>query len=153
MRVEGATDVKSYLAGLPADRRTMIEHVRGLVRKNLPKGIEETFDYGMIAWVIPLSIQPETYNGKPLMFAALASQKNNCTIYLTCVAGDKKRAAILKDGFKKAGKRLDMGKSCIHFKTLDDLPLPVIADVISNASIKGFLDVANAARGAKKRKT
>ena len=107
----------------------------------------------MIAWVIPLSIQPETYNGKPLMFAALASQKNNCTIYLTFVAGDKKRAAILKDGFKKAGKRLDMGKSCIHFKTLDDLPLPVIADVISNASIKGFLDVANAARGAKKRKT
>jgi len=152
MRVAGATDVRSYLAGLPADRRAMIEKVRAVVAKNLPEGIEEMFDYGMITWVVPLSIQPETYNGKPLMFAALASQKNNCTIYLTSVAGDKKIEGRLRDGYKKAGKKLHMGKSCIHFKTLDDLPLPVIAEVIAAASTKRFRDVADAARGARKRK-
>jgi hypothetical protein len=150
MRVAGATDVKSYLAGLPADRRATLLKIRALVKKNLPKGIEEMFDYGMITWVVPLSIQPETHNGKPLMFAALASQKNNCTIYLTSVAGDKEIEGRLRDGFKKAGKRLNMGKSCIHFKTVDDLPLPVIAEAISAASTKGFLDVANAARATRK---
>src|SRR5262249_16790580 len=118
MRVPGATDVKSYLAGLPADRRAMIETVRAVVQKNMPKEIEEMFDYGMITWVIPLSIQAETYNGKPLMFAALASQKNRCTIYLTSVAGDKRIEKILSDGYKKAGLKLVMGKSCIHFRTL-----------------------------------
>ena len=152
MRIAGATDVKSYLAGLPPDRRAMIEQVRAVVMKNLPTGIEETFEYGMIAWVVPLSIQPDTYNGKPLMFAALSSQKNNCTIYLTSVAGDKRIEGRLREGYKKAGKKLHMGKSCIHFKTLDDIPLPVIAEVIAASSTKRFLDVANAARGAKKRK-
>jgi hypothetical protein len=150
MRVAGATDVKSYLEGLPADRRAMIEKVRAMVSKNVPRGIEEMFDYGMITWVVPLSIQPDTYNGKPLMFAALASRKNNCTVYLTGVAGDKKVEGRLRDGFKRAGKRLSMGKSCIHFKTLDDLPLPVIAEAISATSTQRFLEIHDAARGKRK---
>jgi hypothetical protein len=150
MRAAGATDVKSYLEGLPADRRATIEKVRAMVSRNVPRGIEETFDYGMITWVVPFSIQPDTYNGKPLMFAALASRKNNCTVYLTSVAGDEKIEGRLRDGFKRAGKRLSMGKSCIHFKTLADLPLPVIAEAISATSMKRFLAIHTSARGTKK---
>ena len=152
MKVAGATDVQSYLAGLPADRRAIIERVRTLVRKNLPKGIEETFDWGMISWVVPLAIEPNTHNGKPLLYAALASQKQNCTLYLTGAAGDARILRRLEDGFKKAGKKLHMGKSCIHFKTLDDLPLPVIAEAIAAAQLETFLAVSRSARGGSRKK-
>lgn len=126
-----ATTVKEYLDWLPENRRKAISKVRQAIRKHLPKGYEEAINYGMITYQVPLKKFPETYNGQPLCYAALAAQKNFNTLYLMVPYGDKKKRAELEDAFKKAGKKLDMGKSCIHFKEPDDLPLPAIGKLIA----------------------
>src|SRR5687768_12214248 len=111
-----ATTVKEYLEELPEDRRKAISKVRSMIRKHLPKGYEERMNFGMIAYQIPLKTLPDTYNGQPLCYAGLAAQKNFNTLYLMVPYGDTKQRAALENAFKKAGKKLDMGKSCIHFK-------------------------------------
>jgi hypothetical protein len=126
-----ATTVKEYLDWLPEDRRNAISTVRDVIRKHLPKGYEESISYGMIAYQVPLKKFPETYNGQPLCYAGLAAQKNFNTLYLMVPYGDKKQRAELEKAFEKAGKKLDMGKSCIHFKQPDDLPLPAIGKLIA----------------------
>src|SRR5690606_19365511 len=95
--------------------------------------------WGMIAYEVPLSTFPDTYNGQPLMFAALASQKKHMSLYLTCAYGDKVTERFLRDEFKARGLKLDMGKSCIRFKSLDELPLDIIGKVIKSCSLKDFL--------------
>jgi hypothetical protein len=127
-----AQTVKGYLDELPRVRRAVIAKVRDMIRRNLPAGYEEAMGYGMITYSIPLSRYPETYNGQPLMYVALAAQKNNYAVYLTGSYGDPTRAAKLKAGFKAAGKKLDAGKSCIRFKKLEDLPLDVIGEAIAD---------------------
>ncbi|MGH7719026.1 MAG: DUF1801 domain-containing protein [Gemmatimonadaceae bacterium] len=126
-----ARTVDQYLAELPPERRAVVAKVRDTVRRNLPKGYEETMR-GMISYEIPLSRFPKTYNGLPLAYAALAAQKNYYALYLMNVYGDAKREAWFRSEFKKAGKKLDMGKSCVRFKALDDLPLDVIGQTIAS---------------------
>jgi hypothetical protein len=111
-----AATVADYLAELPADRRAEISHVRDLTNEALPNGYREGIGYGMIGWVIPLERYPATYNRQPLAYAALAAQKNYNSLYLTCVYASKERTAKLKAAFTAAGRKLDMGKSCIRFK-------------------------------------
>lgn len=134
-----AKTVESYLAALPADKRAMISAVRDVVRRNLPKGYQEEIGFGMIAYNVPLSRLPETYNKQPLMYAALAAQKNYNAIYLMGVYSDAARAKRFTDGFAKAGKKLDMGKSCVRFKTLDDLPLDVIGETIAGLPVDDYI--------------
>ena len=134
-----ATTPAQYLAKLPAERRAVIAKVRSVIRKRLPRGYKEMTGYGMLIYAIPLSTYPVTYNGQPLMYAALAAQKNNYAIYLMAVYGDKHREAQLRDGFKAAGKKLDMGKSCIRFKRLDDLALPVIGNLIAGIPMAAYI--------------
>jgi uncharacterized protein YdhG (YjbR/CyaY superfamily) len=134
-----AKTVADYLAELPADRRRTISTVRAVVRKNLPKGYKETIGYGMICYSVPLSAYPDTYNGQPLCYAALAAQKHYCALYLMNVYGDEPAAKAFRDGFKQAGKKLDMGKSCVRFKTADDLPLDVIGKTIATTPMKAFI--------------
>jgi hypothetical protein len=126
-----ATTVKEYLDWLPEDRRKEISRVRSTIRKHLPKGYEEAITYGMIAYQLPKKMLPETYNGQPLCYAALAAHKNYNTLYLMGAYGSARLKADLQKAFDKAGLKLDMGKSCVHFKTADDLPLPAIGKVIS----------------------
>jgi len=139
-----ATSVAEYLDALPNERRKLISAVRALIRKHLPKGYEEGFEYGTITYQIPLDRCPDTYNGKPLCYAALASHKNYCTLYLMAPYGNPKLRAELEDGFKQAGKTLDMGKSCVHFKSMDDLPVAVVARSIASVAadkyIKAYTD-------------
>jgi hypothetical protein len=139
MQIHASTPAQ-YLAKLPAERRAVLAKVRSVIRKRLPKGYKETTGYGMLVYVIPLSTYPVTYNGQPLMYAALAAQKNNYAIYLMAVYGDKRREAQLRDGFKAAGKKLDMGKSCIRFKRLEDLALPVIGDLIAGIPMADYIE-------------
>ena len=139
MVMSKATTVAEYLAELPADRRKTISAVRAVVRKHLPKGYKETIGYGMICYNVPLSTCPDTYNGQPLCYAALAAQKNYCALYLMNVYGDTLMAKSFRDGFKKAGKKLDMGKACVRFKTADDLPLDVIGQTIAATPVKAFI--------------
>jgi hypothetical protein len=134
-----AQTVKGYLDELPKERRAVIAKVRDMIRRNLPAGYEEAMGYGMITYSIPISRFPETYNGQPLLYVALAAQKNNYAVYLTGSYGDPGRAAKLKAGFKAAGKKLDAGKSCIRFKKLEDLPLDVIGEAIADIPADEFI--------------
>ncbi|HEX5724748.1 MAG TPA: DUF1801 domain-containing protein, partial [Longimicrobiaceae bacterium] len=89
-------------------------------------------NWGMISYEVPLERFPRTYNGQPLGYAALAAQKNYYALYLTSVDGDAEKESWLEEEFRKAGKKLDMGKSCLRFRTLDDLPLDVIGRAIAS---------------------
>ena len=149
MVMSKAKTVADYMAELPADRRKTIAAVRAIVRKNLPKGYKESVGYGMICYNVPLSTYPDTYNGQPLCYAALAAQKNYCALYLMNVYGDTPTAAAFKDGFKKAGKKLDMGKCCVRFKTPDDLPLDVIGKTVAATPMKAFIEKYEKARKKK----
>jgi hypothetical protein len=129
-----AATVEEYLNELPEDRRAVVSTVRDVVLKNLPEGYREVMNWGMITYEIPLERYPDTYNGQPLAYAALAAQKSYYALYLTCAYQDQGSAAWIAEEFRKAGKKLDMGKSCLRFKKLDDLPLDVIGQVIASTS-------------------
>ena len=135
-----ATTVEQYLVELPDDRRDAIETVRDLVVANLPEGFIESMNWGMITYSVPLETYPNTYNGQPLMYAALASQKNYMSLYLTAVwAADGAREDFLSK-YRESGKRPDMGKSCVRFRTLDDLPLDVISETIGATDVESFIE-------------
>ena len=134
-----ATSVDEYLAGLPENQRAVLEPVRDTIRKNLPNGYQEVIQGKFITYVIPLSRYPKTYNRQPLQYVALAPQKNYYTLYMMVPYADEKELAQLQNGFKKAGKKLDMGKSCIRFKKLEDLPLDVIGESVARTSVDDYI--------------
>jgi uncharacterized protein YdhG (YjbR/CyaY superfamily) len=134
-----AATVAGYLAELPPERRKVVAAVRKTVRANLPKGYVESMNWGMIAYEIPLSRYPLTYNRQPLMYAALAAQKNNFALYLTGVHGNPEMIALLKEAYRRAGLKLDMGKSCLRFKGLDQIPLDAIGRLIGRVPVDEFI--------------
>ena len=134
-----ASTVTEYLQELPPERREVISKVRQEILENLPEGFVESMNWGMISYEIPLERYPDTYNGKPLSYAALAAQKNHYAVYLMNIYQSPGREAWLKDEFEKAGKRLDMGKSCVRFRKLENLPLEVIGEVISSTTLEEFI--------------
>lgn len=121
--------------------------LRQLILRRLPAGFEEGMEYGMISYVVPLSRYPETYNGKPLMLAALASQKQYMALYLMSVYGDAETERWFAEGFRRAGKRLDMGKSCVRFRALEALPLDVIGEAIARVSVAEYIAGYERVRG------
>jgi hypothetical protein len=141
-----ATTVKEYLAWLPEDRRKVISKVRRVIRKHLPKGYEEKLTYGLISYQVPLKTLPDTYNGQPLCYAGLAAQKKHNALYLMSAYGDAKQRAALERAFKAAGKKLDMGKSCVRFKTAEDLPLPAIGKLIAAVPPAKYIATYEASR-------
>ena len=145
MRSDAAT-VEEYLAELPDDRREAIAAVRDEILGRLPEGYEEAMNWGMIAYEVPLERCPDTYNGQPLMYAALASQKRHMAVYLSGVYGDAElRERFLAD-YRATGRRLDMGKSCVRFRTLEDLPLELIGDAVAALTVDEFIAMGEAAR-------
>ena len=141
-----AATVDEYLEELPPERRAIVASVRDLVRRNLPEGYRETMSWGMISYELPLERYPNTYNKQPLGYAALAAQKNNYTLYLNCVYQNDKQRMWLEREFQMAGKKLDMGKSCLHFKRLEDLPLDVIAQAIASTPPDQYIEQYEASR-------
>lgn len=129
-----ALTVEEYLHELPPDRRDVVAEVRRTILENLPEGYVESMNWGMISYEIPLEAYPETYNDQPLGYAALASQKRHYSLYLMGAYADSAQETQIVEGFKKAGKKLDMGKSCVRFRKLDDLPLDVIGRVIASTT-------------------
>jgi len=144
-RSKGKT-VAEYLAQLPDDRRATIAAVRQHVVRHLPKGYEETMSAGMIAYVIPLARFPKTYNKQPLWYAALASEKSYCSLHLMRVYWDAQQTAALKAAFARAGKKLDMGKACVRFKTVEDLELDSIGTVIASTPPDAFIAIYEKSR-------
>ena len=141
-----AATIDEYLAELPEDRRAAIAEVREVVLRNLPAGYVETMSWGMIGYEIPLERYPKTYNGQPLMYAALGSQKNYCAVYLMGVYGDGEQARRFKEEFKRAGKKLDMGKSCVRFRTADDLALDAVGEVIAGTTPEQYIAIHEKSR-------
>jgi hypothetical protein len=126
-----AATVEEYLEELPEERREVVSAVRDMVLAHLPEGYEETMRWGMISYEIPLSRYPVTYNKQPLGYVALAAQKNYYSLYVLSCYQDSDDEAWLREQFRKAGKKLDMGKCCVRFKRVEDLPLEAIGEVIS----------------------
>jgi hypothetical protein len=147
-----AETVKEYLAELPPDRRKELETVRKVIKKNLPKGFKEGMDFGMISYYVPLSRYPDTYNGHPLGIVALASQKQYMSLYLMGVYAHQAEREWFEAEYEKTGKKLDMGKSCLRFKTAEELALPLIGKVIAKTGVDEFLKKYESSRPAKKKK-
>lgn len=145
MRSDAAT-VEEYLEGLPRERWEAISRVRSVILERLPDGYEEKMRWGMISYEVPLSIQPDTYNGKPLMYAALASQKRHMAVYLSGVYADPVAREDFEEAYRATGKRMDMGKSCVRFRRLEDLPLHVIGDAVSRYPVEEFVDLYHRGR-------
>jgi hypothetical protein len=148
-----ASDVKTpaqYISSLPADRAKTIAAMRAFVNKHMPRGYEECLVWGTIGWTIPLSRYPETHNKQPISYVALSSQKNYCVLYLFGPAWSASQLAQLKAAFKAAGKKLDMGQSCVNFKSPDDLPLDAIGKLIAAISSEQWIEMYEQSRSKTK---
>ena len=141
-----ATSVKDYLAELPEERRKAVTAVRKVIRKNLAEGFIESMQYGMISYSVPLKRYPDTYNKQPLAYVSLASQKNHMAVYLMGIYGDGKLRRAFEAKYKKTGKRMDVGKCCVRFKKLDDLPLGIIGEAVAAMSVDDFIALYENAR-------
>ena len=146
MRSE-AKAVEKYLAELPDDRRAAIAEVHDTILANLPEGYEEVMNWGMVTYQVPLEVYPNTYNKQPLMYAALASQKNHMAVYLSAIYSDEGSRDRFEAAYKMTGKRFDVGKSCVRFKKLEDLPLDVIGNAIRGVSVDDFVALYEQERG------
>ena len=144
-----AATVEEYLAEISEDRRGDVEAVRDLVLDNLPDGYVETMRWGMITYEVPLETYSDTYNGKPLMFVALAAQKRHLALYLTNVAFVHGSEEAFKEKYVETGKKLDMGRSCLRFKRVDDLAMDLIAESIRSMPPDEFIRQYEASRAAR----
>lgn len=141
-----ATSVQQYLEELPPERREVISAVRQVILENLPEGYVESMNWGMVAYEIPLEDYPDTYNGKPLAYLSLAAQKRHYSLYMMDVYGNTEKEARLRDGFEEAGKKLDMGKSCLRFKKLEDLPLDLIGELVASTPLEEMIAIYEESR-------
>ncbi len=146
-----ASTVADYLSGLAPDRRAPIEAVRNAIRANLDQGYEEGMQYGMVGYYVPHRLFPAGYHcdpKQPLPFVALASQKNYMSLYLMGVycgctegaGGETADARWFREAWAKAGKKLDMGKSCVRFKKIEDVALDVIGEAIRRIPAKLYIE-------------
>lgn len=149
MATSRAATSDAYLEELPAERRALVAAVRELVRRHLPAGYRETMGFGMICWVVPLERYPDTYNGQPLAYVSLASQKDYCSLHLMGPYGDAAVLRSLEEGFAAAGKRLDMGKSCLRFRSLDALAPDAVGRAIAALTPEAFIARYEASRPPK----
>ena len=140
------TTVQGYLESLKPEQRDVVSAVREVVLENLPEGYQESMNWGMISYELPFERFPHTYNKQPFSYAALAAQKNYFSLYLNGAYVDPEQAQYLTKEFKKRGKKLDMGKSCLRFKKLDDLPLDVIGKVIASTPPDKLIKQVEAAK-------
>ncbi len=142
-----AKTIDAYLAELPPERRAVIAAMRDRVNAYLPPGYEETMNWGMITWQIPLARYPTTYNKRPLAYVALAAQKNNYALYLSGVYAEGEQERKLRAEAAALGKKLDMGKSCVRFRNIEDLPLDAIGELIASMSVEAYIASYEARRG------
>lgn len=145
-----ATNVEQYIAELPEGRREVVSTLRELIRRHLPKGYVESMTWGMICYTIPLADYPHTYNGHALCYVSLAAQKNYCSLYLLGLYASKEPVTELQAGFKAAGKKLDMGKCCVRFKSLDDLALEALGKSIADMPPARYIELYEAGRARTK---
>ncbi|MBU3681598.1 MAG: DUF1801 domain-containing protein [Flavobacterium sp.] len=135
--------VEGYLASLPDDRKTAMKQLRSIISQNLPVGFQEEMSYGMIGYVVPHSLYPKGYhcNAKlPLPFLNIASQKNFIALYHMGMYADQSVLNWFTDEYPKTAKgKLDMGKSCVRFKKMDDIPFELIGKLVTKFSVEQWI--------------
>ncbi len=149
-----ATTVEGYLEALPPERRAAIGAVRQVILANLPEGYEECISYGMIGYVVPHSLYPAGYHCNPklpLPLANLGSQKNHMALHLCSVYGNPEAEKWFRKAWLASGKKLDMGKACVRFKKLEDVPLDVIGQVFARTPVKKYVAAIEKAMGARRK--
>jgi hypothetical protein len=145
-----AKTVEEYIAEAPEERREQIRKVRKVILDNLPEGYVETMNWGMISYEVPLSVYPDTYNKKPLSYAALASQKNHMAVYLSTIYTSEQKGKQFEEKYRATGKRFDVGKSCVRFRKLEDLPLDLIGEEIASMKMEDFIELVEKAQSVRK---
>lgn len=137
---------EAYLDELPPERAALVARLRDLVNANLPDDYVERMNWGMISWEVPLERYPDTYNGQPLVFAGLAAQKNHTALYLNCVYASAERTERMRAAWAAAGRKLDIGKSCLRFKRIEDVAEKVLAETIRSVPVDRFIAEYEAGR-------
>jgi hypothetical protein len=139
-----ATSTEAYLHDLPADRRAVIDPLLTTIRANLPTGVVEGMQYGMIGWFVPHSVFPAGYHcdpKQPVPYVHLANQKGAVSLYLFCMYVDEPLPDWFRDRYQQIiGKKPDMGKSCVRFKRPSDVPLELIGETLRRAPLETFLE-------------
>ena len=136
------TTVTQYLASLDPDRKKALQAVRKVIKANLDPKVKEGIQYGMIGYFIPHSVYPDGYHcspEQPLPFLSIASQKNHMAVYLFCIYGDEAEAGRFEKQWAKSGKKLDMGKSCVRFKRLEDVCLTSLGAAVKRMTAAKFI--------------
>ena len=141
-----ASTVEEYLAELPDDRRAAVSTVRDVVNAHLPDGYEETMEWGMVTWVVPLRDYPDTYNGKALPYISLASQKNHLAIYLMALYTGSADEQWFRGQYAERGMKLDMGRSCVRFTSLEEVPLDVVGEAVARVPVAELIARYEASR-------
>lgn len=136
---------EEYINALPSERKEAISKLRKVILKNLPKGFSETMSYGMIGYVVPHSIYPDGYHCTPelpLPFMSLASQKNFVAVYHMGVYAHKDLLDWFVNEYPKhCSRKLDMGKSCVRFKKIEEIPYKLIGELASKMTTKDWIDI------------
>jgi Domain of unknown function (DU1801) len=140
-----ATTVEAYIAELPIERQQAINELRKVIKKNLPKGFVEAISYGSIGYVVPHSIYPKGYHCNPtlpLPFFAIASQKNFVAFYHMGIYADSNLYTWFVTEYKKVvPTKLDMGKSCIRMKKLDQIPYALYGELVKKISVQQWIEL------------
>jgi hypothetical protein len=142
-----ATTVAEYLEAVDPERRPTVETVHDVVADAMPPGYHEGIAWGMITWSVPLERFPDTYNGQPLGYVALAAQKRHLSLYLMGLYSDPDRERDFRERWTAGGRRLDMGKSCLLFKRVEDLDLDLLRETVAGMPVEEFLAVYKRVKG------
>lgn len=138
-----ATTPDQYIAELPEDRKEAMQKLRETVLKNIPKGFEETMQYGMLSYVVPHSIYPDGYHCKPtdaLPFLSIASQKNHISFYHSGIYTEPELMAwFVAEYIKHATGKLDMGKSCVRFKNSNNIPFELLGELTTKITVDQWI--------------
>jgi len=141
-----ADTVDEYISKLPDNRKGVFIEVRQMILDNLPEGYIESTNWGMVAYEVPLEIHPDTYNGEPLMFCALAAQKHHLSLYMMSVYQDPIQRKILLNAFSQMGVKPNMGKSCLRFTQASKVPMQTIGELIADSPMAEFIKASEQAR-------
>lgn len=137
--------VSEYLNSVEEDKKKFFNELRNLILKNIPKGFEEQISYGMVSYVVPLKTYKEGYHcnpSEPLPFLSIASTKSGISFYHMGIYSNEEILKWFQKEYPKYSKtKLDMGKSCIRFKKLDQIPLPLISELLKKISVKDWISL------------
>jgi hypothetical protein len=143
---------EEYIASLPEDRKKIVSEMRKAIKKNLPKGFKEVMAYGMIGYVVPLSMYPAGYHDPktPLGFICIASTKGHIALHHMGLYAAGLLEWFQKEWPKHSGKKLDMGKACVRFKKPEDVPVELIGELAAKMTPQQWIDVYEKALGSRR---